>query len=73
MATTEGFEQEQRRTAVRTRRFGRRARPLARDVRDGGAPITEGTAVPATSLREGLYRRTLAAADGLAAAASVRR
>jgi len=68
MATTEGFEQEQRRTAERTRRFGRRARPFPRAVRDGGAPITEGTAVPATSLREGLYRRTLAAADGLVAA-----
>src|SRR3954451_4715190 len=67
MATTEGFEQDQRTSAERARRFGRRARPLPRGARVGG-PITEGTTAPATSLREGLYRRTLAAADGLVAA-----
>src|SRR5690348_3385921 len=78
MATTEGFEQEQlrsaeqdqRRRAERTRRFRRRARPLPPGIRDG-APITEGVAVPATKLREGLYRRTLAAADGIVAAAII--
>ncbi|HWT25070.1 MAG TPA: sugar transferase [Solirubrobacteraceae bacterium] len=65
MATTEGIEQDQivERT---TRRFGRRARPLPRSPRAGG-PITEGASAAATSLREGLYRRTLAAADALVA------
>jgi exopolysaccharide biosynthesis polyprenyl glycosylphosphotransferase len=66
VATTEGFEQDQRSSVERTRRFGRRARPLPRLARDGG-PITEGTTGRATSLREGLYRRTLACADALVA------
>ena len=70
VATTEGMEQDQRAAADRSRRFGRRARATPRSTRDGG-PITEGTTAAATSLREGLYRRTLAAADALVAAVVV--
>jgi exopolysaccharide biosynthesis polyprenyl glycosylphosphotransferase len=66
VATTEGIEQEQRSGVERSRRFGRRVRPLPRSMREG-APITEGTTGLATSLREGLYRRTLACADALVA------
>ena len=70
MATTEGIEQEPRRGAERHRRFGRRGRSFPRSPRVG-VPITEGTTGTATSFREGLYRRSLALADGLVAAALV--
>jgi exopolysaccharide biosynthesis polyprenyl glycosylphosphotransferase len=63
----EGIEKEQRGAAERSRRFGRRARPLPRFSRDGG-PITEGITGGAISFREGLYRRTLASADALVGA-----
>jgi exopolysaccharide biosynthesis polyprenyl glycosylphosphotransferase len=70
MATTEGIEQEPRRGAERQGRFGRRGSSFPRSPRVGG-PITEGTTGTATSFREGLYRRSLALADGLVAAALV--
>jgi exopolysaccharide biosynthesis polyprenyl glycosylphosphotransferase len=65
--TTEGVEQGQRGAVERSRRFGRRTFSLPRSTRAAG-PITEGTTGVATSFREGLYRRTLACADVLAAA-----
>jgi exopolysaccharide biosynthesis polyprenyl glycosylphosphotransferase len=52
--------------APRTRRLQRPVRANIRVVRPGEG-LTEGATRPATALREGLYRRTLALADACAA------
>ena len=57
--------------APRHRRFGRRPTFVPTPVRKPAVEITEGSSQGAVNLREGLYRRTLAAADALAAFAAL--
>jgi exopolysaccharide biosynthesis polyprenyl glycosylphosphotransferase len=64
-----GLEVEQIELTQRpvVRRFLRYGRPIPALRQPSSTPITEGEASPETTLREGLYRRTLALADGAAA------
>jgi exopolysaccharide biosynthesis polyprenyl glycosylphosphotransferase len=55
----------------RPRRFARRPHFIATPARKPAVEITEGSTQGAVNLREGLYRRTLAAADALAAFAAL--
>ena len=52
----------------RPRRFQRSLRVVGRHARPAAEPIAEGPIRPATAVREGLYRRTLALADAVVAA-----
>src|SRR3954452_15175710 len=59
------------RTPARARRFARRAASVAAPARRPAVGITEGVPQVSVNVRDGLYRRTLALADALAAFAAL--